>query len=349
MCSDESRPPYVLPYADPVEEPPYYFGTEERPWICCGLPLPTQAGALDRICDRFLNEPLARSCNSDVTFEPVRDRMWCTINLYKQAGSVPQPHEGWVEYLEVTFMLAVRRHHCDEPNDKLGWFLPTLFLDGTEKTGSRSVIYAITGGREIFGLPKTAGAIKFKHNKGFHRLKKATLKVIDLPEGQTDPAPLSRQKVLHVSALTAPATPARAPELSHIELIANLLDVEPEDLDVDQGLIPTLGNLRFDDSQVFGGPLVGLKQFHDATDYQKASFQAVIESDFRLLDGSFESPLYTDHLVRFTDSENVRLVHDLGLEVDSNNEVVVPSDKSVYLEAQATFGDPAETVVWGCP
>lgn len=346
MSNDESRPPFVLPYADPVEEPPYYFGTKERPWIYCGLPLPTVDGAVDRICDRFLNDPLA-NCNEGVSFKPLHDTVSCSINLYQQAGSIPQPHEGWVEYLEITFMIAVRRQLDGEPHDLAAAFLPTLFLDGTKKTGSRSVIYAITGGREIFGLSKTEGAIKFEHNKGFHRLKKARLRVIDLPEGTKDPAPLSKQEILKVSALTAPPEPAERTGLSRLDFIARFLGVDTEDLDPERGLIPKLGNLRFDENQVFGGPLVGLKQFHDATDYSKASFQAVVESDFRLDRGQAES-LYTAQLVRFRNSENVRLVDDLGLKVDENQEVRVESDDGVYLEGQATFGDPSATVVWEC-
>ncbi len=62
----------------------------------------SDACALDELCDRYLNSTF--ETNGLVRYAAIKDSLWCTINLYQQAGSVPQPHEGWVEYLEITFM-----------------------------------------------------------------------------------------------------------------------------------------------------------------------------------------------------------------------------------------------------
>lgn len=335
----------MFPVADPVEEPPFYFGTRERPWIGCGLHLPTHRKVLRSLCDRYLNHPV-----KEAHFEAIENTMWCTVNLYQQAGSRPQPHEGWVEYLEITFMFAVRRTVEGRP-DQLCWFLPALFLDGTGITGTRSVIYAIAGGREIFGLPKTAAEINFSQS-GYFRLAGADLKIVDLPIGQERPAPLELQQLLAVSAVPAEEeptkTPARSPER---RWASHLLGLEPGDLRYDQktgiGLIPSMADLQVTTTQVFGGPLVGLKQLHDATHYRSASFQEVVESSYQIEEWYEQEPyLYADHVLRFTDTENVRLVESLGLEVDRQGEIRVPAGDSYYLEASAVFGAPGETSIW---
>ncbi len=337
-------PPYVRPPGDPVYSPPYYFGTADRPWVACFLRLTASDKRLHELCNSCLNGP----AGNEATFEPVNPYVWLVVNDYCRAGLEQFPDTGWLRYREITFQFAVAMRRPDQQASELRWFVAALYLDGTDATGGlRVAVLPILAGREISGLPKTAGAIEFRRS-GFYDLSYARLQVLGLPPGGQ--GPLELQNALEVTVHSRAPSPQPGGALKDdSSLIAKLLDIAPGDIEPPRddepfGFIPTYG-LRVDLSEAYGGRLLGLKQLHDAADFRAAAYQAVVDTSFRI-DQEYKRRdyLYSAHRVQFYPLDDLDLPSYFGLELDGQGGVVVPDDHGIYLEARALLGR-GETVV----
>lgn len=349
-------PDYVRPLGDPVFAPPYYFGTQQRPWLGCGLRLPVtrtrpkRKSRLHELCRKYLEEPLQGS----VRFEPINEFIWVNLNDYQQAGLAAAPDTGWLRYLEVTFQFAVKlidpnQEDQRNPEGELRWLVAALFLDGTDETGGlRCAVLPILAGREVSGLPKTVGRIEWVR-RSFVDLAEARLWALDPPRAGGDSLALHELMKITIDDQMPPG--AAPPDKS---ITAHLLGIRENEIIIPDKGNPDIGfvsrfNLRVDLAEVYGGRLLGLKQFHDAVDFDTAVYQAVVETSFRTLEVDFTPYLVKDHLVHFFPTATYDLPAFFGLEVDAHGAVAVPDNHGFFLQASALFGEADRTRVWRAP
>ncbi len=185
--------------------------------------------------------------------------------------------------------------------------------------------------------------------RSFVDLFEARLWALDPPREGGDSLALHELMKITVDDKAPPgAAPPDRSITAHLLGIAENEIITPDKANPDIGFVPRF-NLRLDLAEVYGGRLLGLKQFHDAVDFHTAVYQAVVETSFRTIEVDFTPYLVKDHRVQFFPTATYDLPAFFGLAVDAHGAVEVPDHHGFFLRASALFGEADRTQVWQAP
>jgi hypothetical protein len=266
-----------------------------RPPISCknvgvhGFMFEADLAALQRLCDRYLNQP----SGGRLKYVPLVPRV---IILCANAGKLqsvepPDCKLGFMTEIDVAFWVPVTQVNPmpDGRHHKLTWFLPYIFVDNP---------LALTTGREVYGYPKELGTFEIPQG-----VDNANLFGVNTYAWKTH-GPDSR---LELSPLFEVRRTDQEPSGGLKEVWDNLTDTIRSliRLIFDTEGKFTLASLElivdvFEYLVTHEVPNVFLKQFRDVADPNRACYQAIVEArekvtDFRtagLLAGEYELTIF---------------------------------------------------------
>lgn len=361
---------YVELPQDRFPLPPYTLGTTgqrcgfESHGFFCNVDHPE---ALGDLCERMLNAPLRG--HHDLRFVPAGDLLLVTVNRYRATGGrspFPAGAEpaGWrmpsVPYLEFCFMVPVRNVADTRPELRLYWFMPLVYIapyvpsagDPDHAPADDASVHAIMTGREVYGFPKAPSRITYDvHGADCTATLSAlvpdatgTLRyqaICDVrPKPDLRPAgPTSRQEGLQRLLTAVVAGPERTPVTwtgsPEGALVAKTTPAR---------------EWRFDRRQVFGAPLLTLKQQRDPENPERAAYQAVVATPLDVMDISCQHETARDHVIDVADPAGQGLWAQLGLDAhrdfSADAQDSYRESASYHLLSWLSFGDPSRTKVW---
>lgn len=363
--------PYVELPQDRFPLPPYTLGTSgrrcgfESHGFFCNVDHPEALGAL---CERVLNAPL-RDARHDVRFVPAGDLLLVTVNRYRGTGgrspyAAGQEPAGYrmpsVPYLEFCFMVPVRNVRDVRPELRLFWFMPLVYIapyagsvgDPDPAPDDDASVHAILTGREVYGFPKAPSRITYDVRGADCWATLSALvpdatgtlryrQICDVrPKPDLPPAgPMSRQEGLERLLTAVVAGPGGAPVAwSGTREGALVAKTTPA------------REWRFDRRQVFGAPLLTLKQQRDPRNPERAAYQAVVATPLDVMDISCQHETARDHVIDVSDPAGQGIWAQLGLDAardfSADAQDSYRESASYHLLSWLSFGDPARTTVW---
>ncbi|MBN1178933.1 MAG: hypothetical protein JXD18_06965 [Anaerolineae bacterium] len=320
----QSRAPHetgaALPlYVDDGTGWPVYRGPYlQRNAHIAAFLLPADGRKLAQMCDRYLNDPANRA----VEYAPLVPNVFVLYAEMSIASLDARDQAlGWTRETELSFWVpTVARASVGGllVTDHLAWFLPALVVDNP---------YAIATGREVFGFPKLFGQFEKPADIrrpefdasvwGFERLG---------PDAEGGMRPW-----LDVRR-TGDGEAARTWS-SWDEAWAEGIDL------LLGGTEPSARVLAMDEMDV---PLVFLKQFRDASDTQRACYQALVEAPARVQQFYNGGPLEGTYHLTFHALESPALPQMLGLPLDASGALQAITGLWVHLD----FTLEAGTELW---
>lgn len=360
--------PYVELPQDRFPLPPYTLGTAgarcgfESHGFFCNVDHPA---ALGELCERMLNTPLRRH---GLRFVPAGDLLLVTVNRYRATGGRSPYAPGLepasyrmpsVPYLEFCFMVPVRNDADTRPELRLYWFMPLVYIapyvgsagDPDDAPPDDASVHAIMTGREVYGFPKAPSRITYDVSGADCTAKLSAL--VPTPDGTLryeqicdvrpkadlpPPGPMSRQAGLERLLTAVVAGPERAPVSWSGREGALVARTTPA------------REWHFDRRQVFGAPLLTLKQLRDPEHPDRACYQAVVATPLDVMDISCQHETARDHVIDVRDPAGQGLWAQLGLEAardwSADAQDSYRESASYHLLSWLSFGDPARTKVW---
>jgi hypothetical protein len=225
-----------------------------------GFVLDADKRKLQELCDRYLNQPTGGRGR----FVPAGGFVvLACCNLASLRSKTP-PYDNFGRFaeLEVAFWVMT----IDKANKRLFWFLPYIFVDNT---------YAMAMGRELYGFPKSMGAIRIPPSP-----EEATEFGLDTVVVRKYP-PLSRGEVLRlVQVRRAPAGDIYSgPSGTFHELggfVRNIVGFLDDRLNLFDDIRLFIRSL--DDLLHLRIPMLFLKQIRDVVQPTQAAYQVVVET-----------------------------------------------------------------------
>jgi hypothetical protein len=249
---------------------------------------------LERLCDRYLNEP----SQGMLHYVPVFPFVFLAFTQAKRlSGIAPSYHHlGWSPEVEVAvFVLtaSLKRQVSPPEVDHLAWFVPYIFVDNP---------LAVTWGREVHGFPKELGWIEMPVDRQVP--DRLTLDAFAL-RTFSPYSRLTRLRLLAVNREGANGEFPGGPLLGAPTWTSPLGALRPlaERLFGDKSP-PLLGKSFFQttlaETTRWDVPQVFLKQFSAVEDGERACYQAIVESSLRvtnfrgarLLPGAYQFRLF---------------------------------------------------------
>ncbi|WP_438001041.1 NAD(P)-binding protein [Sorangium sp. So ce185] len=250
---------------------------------------------LTALCDRYLN------LGGDTVYKPLGPFviLYCaTVDNHPEVDRIGWCREKdfgfWVPLLAGTVTRG--RFHPD----RVVTYTPYIWVDNGA---------ALIAGREVFGFAKQLARLEMPDRAGPDRF---SVDALVLPRYSPD-APMAVRRVLEIERRDTGRQEGRRGGRPVLEPAAALgralgaaahgmLDLAPFALNYGQ-------TLRRE-----GMRMVFLKQMPDATDGQRACYQAIIEAQLPVLSGFSGGPLDGDRLVRIRRYDSLRIVENLGLD-----------------------------------
>jgi Acetoacetate decarboxylase (ADC) len=263
---------------------------------------------LRALCDRYFNEPSGGACS----YEPLGIVLLAFTHVERLSSA--DPLRGTITYKDIAFWVPV----WGGKTASLCLFPPFIFVDeaGTLVTG-----------REVFGLPKQLGRFQMP------------LRFEDLAEA---PAPAFRAEV---AGTLEPGGPVTWHTLVTVDQIAKEEGADHGRLLslLEKLLVPEhLRSFKVPDwvSHLTAVPALGLKQFRDASEPERACYQAIVEAPLSIVE-LFGPPkiLFDAFEVTLMNLSSHPVAQILGLS-DEPQRVPV----TFYFEATMRMG--TGTVVW---
>ncbi len=253
------------------------------------------------ICDKYLNTP----SGGDVNFKALSSKVLITFAYVKEGSSVdnPQSNFGFIPETSVTIWVLTASVNTllGVPIDRVAYFVPYIFVDNS---------YSMAAGREIYGFPKAIGNIY-------------------IPSEAKDPA------LFTVDSYVIPKyTPESEAENLQVFKIKKADDGSLGELTEDwndvAGAIKEIAKNMFEGDSIFvdgleiainifdfishgGLPVVFLKQFRSAENYQKACYQAIIQSYVEVTGFKSGGLLLGDYILDLKNYDSHPIIKDLGL------------------------------------
>lgn len=292
-------------------------GTRLRAW-----PLWADRGALQRLCDRYFNEPSGGAVDYRALFPFVLLAV-APIEATR-ALTPPDSGYGYTPETDVAFWIPIARGHVEKgvwKLDKIVWFLPYVWVD---------VPTTMATGREVYGYPKELAYLEGPAGEDDSLVLHAETMVLPVHEPTTE---LVRAPILEIRR------GARGKKAlgSIAEAFAELI-TQASNLDRDLRRALECDLLGLEVSMVF------LKQFRDIVDPTAACYQAIIESPARVERISGGSLLIGPTTIAIWDYASHPIARDLGLGTPSGGKLVLTS--RFGFEVDFDFIVDLGTVIW---
>jgi hypothetical protein len=293
-----------------------------HPALCSGTRalaflLEADLGALQELCDKWLNRP-ARGAVRYVVPAPY---VWLSYaDIERITSTDPRARAmGWVPETDVAFWIptiAMKRAAGIWIPDGFAWFPPYLFVND---------VFALAAGRELYGFNKTLAQIT--KPSAFPEVDRFSVEAPGFSQYRPD-SQAKLHPLLEVRRLPGDSSPAMHASGSIRDrlggifagALGNLKSPElPGSLDVLKLLSPS--SLR----------VVLLKQFRAIHDIDRACYQAIIETSFRLPAVRRSGLLPGRHEITLHPMDSYPIARDLGLKGSG--------DPLVQTSALAFFSD----------
>ena len=302
-----------------------------------GFAFSADADKLQRLCDRYLNDPF----DGSVTFRAFGRCVMMTFTHIARMASQQPPYAtcGTVSETEVAIWIPVR------PEGSAGlpllvWWAPYMLVDNP---------LAVTQGRELYGFPKEQGRFNQFRNVGDHPAE-LSVRAQAVERFSLTPQPHAAWREL----LSVTGTPQAAEQggwTNHSDAVHHLNRslarhqlLTPGDLGAVAGRAATLWPPH--------GTQLFLKQFPDVTDGSRACYQAVVRAESTVSGFRGGWFLGDDYTLTVHPCDSHPLFGDLGLATgarallsywldfdficDTGSEVLRAADRSATPAAHAT-------------
>ena len=239
-----------------VYQPP--FVSEEVEYY--GFILDADKGKLQELCDRYLN-----AATGDVRrFVPAGGFVPLACCNLPSLRSITPPHRNYGRFVEheFAFWLLV----IDKVRKRLHWFIPYIFVDNT---------FAMAMGRELYGFPKSMGAIKIPPSP--EQATELWLETLVLKKH----SPLSKAEVLRlVQVRQSPAKDIYSGPIGTWHDLGGLVREIVKFLDDELDLLEDIRLFirSMDDLLNLRIPLLFLKQIRDVVETKEAAYQVIVET-----------------------------------------------------------------------
>lgn len=280
---------------------------------------------LQAMADRLFNTPSGGA----VDYRPLSDYVVLMFTHVDQLQSAQQS-QGWIAYHDIALWvpyMAIKKRLGVEIAERIVMYPPYIMVDN----GSTMVT-----GREVFGLPKQMGSFTMPQDPNY-----AGDFIADVVGYNTTSKTLQDvSSRLWSVQRDSTALPAKHQPLESLEEAFDAVKNAIKSFDPHlpkEWIIPNIPAMLKE--LITGVPALGLKQFRDATQVDKACYQAIVEAPLKTL-GFRGGRLYADP---FTFTLNDLTTHpvaaDTGLLIGSQPVVL-----SLYLHLDMQMG--TGTTIW---
>ncbi len=278
--------------------------------------LDAERGALQNLCDKFLNSTASRD---DVRYVPLASKVVLAFAEIGHATSLDQRDRqfGWLPEIDVAFWVPVamlQRDGNDYRISDIAWFLPYVFVDNP---------WAMATGREIYGFSKELGRFEIPSGSDPARPFRVNTMVLD---PHTPDTRAREETILEVQGEGAAEADGHRSWDDVVDVFQELVGTVfgaadlfslfwHEGVNVQELTVNLYERLRR--SEV---PLVFLKQFRDVSNPQRACYRKLIRACADLDDGSITGagPMWGDYTLMLNDYASHPIARDLGLNVGAN-------------------------------
>lgn len=285
--------------------------------------LRADAAALDKMCDRFLNEP-GRG-QTDLEFRPLGDIVMLA-NAPMAHISVTDPidsKKGWMRETDVAFWVPVaggRRQEGQWRAEMVAWFLPYVWVD---------VSTAVATGREVYGFPKELSWLELPSGSDDSLVVQLSTMVLPTytPETELVKKPLFR--IERTGGLEAEVK-QEYPGFEHaVRDLVKRLYGEDGGIEVPswQLIVNLLENLLRGEM-----PLVFLKEFRDITQPHKACYQRIVQAPAKLEKFTIAYPYLSSYQVSINGYESHPIARDFGFAASPDGSATVPALLGFYMQ-----------------
>ncbi len=263
--------------------------------------LEADAGALQQICDRYLNGP----AQGQVTYVPAAS---CVMLMVAMTGRIscinlPPEQQFWLPETDIAFWIPVLKGTQEAGvfvAESLQWFLPYVFVDNTWATAS---------GREIYGYPKAMSALTLPppDDPNYFGVDTLTVKAFG-PDAEA-----TWQRLIEIDRTST----GGGLIMRTIESIGEATRDFLKAIFAERLLpVPGLGLVEELYRFVTHGtmPMVFLKQFRDARVGTDACYQAVVEAPAQITRFRKAGEVAADYSVTIRSYASHPIVADLGLQ-----------------------------------
>jgi hypothetical protein len=295
------KPSYVDRNGDIVYRPPYLqAGTLLTGWV-----LPSDIGALQKVCDEALNKPSGGA----VEYRPLFSSVLLVLADIKKVSSLDPRDKlrGWVPEQDICFWILTGAYKDAGGGrkvlDHLAFYIPYIWVTNA---------YTMATGRESFGYPKSFGWAQMAKSPTDPGPFWADGMVLKTYSPETE---VTRERLLTIAR--EGAIPSHANEKAFgpgegthaVRTLVEKMVAMGGAPGIDWNFVYQL--LR----DVFGRhlPMVFLKQYRDAVDGTAACYQAIVEADATVTDFKgfgFLPPGWTLKLKQYA---SARIIDDLAL------------------------------------
>jgi hypothetical protein len=284
QSSEVSMADFVEQGGDPEIPPPYRF-----PGVSItSFRLKADLTILQALCDRFLN--IGTLAARGFEFRAIIPYVDMEI-LYYPRMEAPCSGKGYTSQREIYFRLFALKYQIVGdlliPTTELACFFPFIFVDNS---------WSMLAGREVIGFPKTLAAFDLPKS-GPYPINVKT-QVFKQYSANT---PLSWETFVTVKAATGTSAAARVP--AGLWPWGELVGINP----LLQSMLEQSGVLQ---QRMFS--TVHFKQFRDAEQATKASYQALVQGSFDVTSASNMAPMPPAEIV-IADYVSLPIIRALGL------------------------------------
>jgi hypothetical protein len=248
--------PSFIPRGGEYSFPPPYRAENVQyyAWI-----LDADLGALQDMCDRYLNAPLGGKRR----YTPVGPFVMMVALKLDHLRSLTPPYDAMGMFVEKE--MAVWVMIIDEVEKRMFWFIPYMWVDNG---------YAMVNGRELFGFPKQLGTFDIPATADKADLLTMETLVFKKFSPDTYATTIKLISIARTTEIQHEFTPgAIANDFG--AMTKELLRLLGDEMSL-------LGNAKtlireMDDLVHLNMPMVFIKEFRDATNTTGACFQSVVE------------------------------------------------------------------------
>lgn len=259
---------------------------------------------LQATLDTRLNEPFA---NSGLRYKPLSSNIFFTFSVTANGHSNDpvSEKEGYILEDEIAFWMPLIEEKYNGKRwvaNRFALFIPFIFVNNP---------FALVAGREVYGFPKTIGSFSIPTN-----VRYADAFTVDTMSFANFAAnsPLINNRLLKVAREPITEGDSFSKEwTSDIDVIKALSKVLKKglkkgivsDWNLIKSLLKDIRNLEM--------PAVFLKQFRSGLDDNKAVYQALIDSGFKVNGFHGGGILHGDYTLSLNENDSFPLAESLGL------------------------------------
>lgn len=295
-----SLPLYIERGGDIVLRGPYL----QQDTMLYSFVLPANYGALQRVCDKYLNGPTGEK--RFVPFAPFVSLVCADIKLLRSLDP-RDANKGRSREKDIAFWVPVvkgREKNARFEPERLVWYLAYIWVDNAP---------AMATGREVFGFPKESGTLAIPGSPSDPALWYADVMAI---EHYAPDSVAQTRRVLEVRAAQPNDLLGELERdwVSIDALVSALRDAARSLFFGEEAELSWKFLASFVDDLFHGRmPMVFLQQFRDVQHPERAAYQALVEAPATVTGFRGAGPMRGEYQVQIANFDSHPIVNELGL------------------------------------